>query len=376
MSETDRTVRRLTALTQSASTARVLNLAATHRKFGADPDIAKAPFFTNRLLDHAIILKHRLRPHEYAYFQAPRPTVTKILVPIDSTDLKAGARFAFVGQSDFDQVAEAVFGDDLRPGSHDRQILDLIDELPSLDPFLLREHLRRHEFEPARAYFGISDADVQRMYDFVRQEVMALVALSAVDGQGVQAYASKLVDKLLSSAPEGGFEPLKETLKLSDKEYLDGIFAWRGFLYYKWVLRDMRQPMAQVATEVAQVQPRGPKDADAATYIPEARKRIQQGVNQAFGRVEAMLKIYDNAYAGLTQEGKPIGFRDFLLSAPTMFANLGEQLGAVQHIISFWRYRFPSGRPRVIAPSELMDVFLDFEDSLTFDSDGPVAAVA
>ena len=49
-----------------------------------------------------------------------------------------------------------------------------------------------------------------------------------------------------------------------------------------------------------------------------------------------------------------------------MFASLGEQLGAIQHIISFWRYRFPAGRPRLIAPEELMDVFLDFEDSMVF----------
>jgi hypothetical protein len=49
-----------------------------------------------------------------------------------------------------------------------------------------------------------------------------------------------------------------------------------------------------------------------------------------------------------------------------MFYNLGEQLGAVQHIISFWRYRFPEGDRRLVSHDELMDMLLDFEDSLTF----------
>ncbi|HEX5379622.1 MAG TPA: hypothetical protein VFW47_13675 [Phenylobacterium sp.] len=364
--ENDRSVRRLTALEQSASTARVLNLLATHRKLGDDPDLAQAPLFKNRLLDRSIILKHRLRGHEYAHFASPRPTATKLLIPIDSTDLKVGARSVFVGQKDFDQVVESVFGDDLKPGSSDRQVLDLIDGLPSLDPFLLREHLRAHGVEPARAYFSISDADVQRMFDFVREEIMALVALSSGDNPATHAHASRLVEKLLSNAPDSGFEPLKATLKLSDQEYMDGVFSWRGFLYYKWVLGDLAEPMGQVMVEIAQIQGRGPKDPEAATYIPEAKNRLQMAVGRTASNVQAMLDVYDKAYSSLTQDSKPMAFRDFLLSAPAMFADLGEQLGAIQHVISFWRYRFPQGRPRLVSPGDLMDILLDFEDSMVF----------
>jgi hypothetical protein len=53
-----------------------------------------------------------------------------------------------------------------------------------------------------------------------------------------------------------------------------------------------------------------------------------------------------------------------LLAAPDMFMSLGEQSGAVQHILSFWRYRFPIGRRVTVSPDELMDIFLDFEDGL------------
>lgn len=363
----DRTVRRLTALAKSASTARVLNLAALHNKLGDDPDLAQAPFFQNRLLDRSILVKHRLRQNEYALFDTPRPVATKLLVPIDGSDLKVGARSVFVGQRDFDQVVATVFGEDLKPGSHDRRVLDVINELSSLDPFLLREQLKRFDIEPARSYFRISDADVQRMHDFVRDEVLALVSMSSVDGKGSHAYASRLVEKLLSSSPETGFEPLRETLKLSDQEYLDGVFSWRGFLYYKWQLSDLIKPMCDVTAEIVTIQPRGPKDPEAAAYLPEARARITQIIGETFTSVQAMLAVYDKAYASLTQEGKPMAFRDFLLQAPLMFASLGEQLGAIQHITSFWRYRFPQDKPRMISWAELMDLFLDFEDSMSFN---------
>ena len=366
--EKDRTVRRLTALEQSASSARVLNLSAIHRKNPADPALIEAPFFSHRLLDRSIILKHRLRPHEYSMFATPKPTATKLLIPIDNEDLRAGAHYAFVGQRDFDEVVQSMFGKDFRPGSRDRIVLDLIDSLPSLDPFLLREQLRRHDIEPARVYFGITDADIQRMFEFVRGEIASLVALSSQEGSSAATGAGRLVEKLLSSRPEDGFEPLKVTLKLSDKEYLDGVFAWRGFLYYQWQLEELRGVVGQVAMEIAAIAPRGPRDPDATQYLPGARQRIHNTVGQALSRVQALLDVYNKAYAGLTEGGKPMGFRDFLLTAPSMFTELGECLGGIQHIISFWRYRFPPGKARMISPAELMDVFLDFEDSLMTSS--------
>ncbi len=41
----------------------------------------------------------------------------------------------------------------------------------------------------------------------------------------------------------------------------------------------------------------------------------------------------------------------------------GEQLGAVQHVVSFWRFRFgPNSAP--VAVDELIDIFMDFETGL------------
>jgi len=362
--EKERTLRRLTALEQSAATARVLNLRQTHRKFGSDPSRALAPFFKNRLLDRAIIVKHRLRPHEYDYFTTPSPIVTKVLLPIDDTDLKSGARSFFIGQKDYHTVVTTAFGDDMAPSARDRQILDLIDNLPSLDPFILREHLRANGFEPARCYFNVSDADLRRMFDFARDELMALANMSLPATAAANGYAARLVEKLLSNDSDTSFGPLKDTLRLSDQEYLDGVFSWRGFIYYKWVLRDLTKPMAEVMAEIGQIRARGPADPEAFTYIPLARTRIQHGLAKAAEKARTLIDVYDGAYAALTREGKPMAFREFLLSAPEMFASLGEQLGALQHIVSFWRYRFPQGRPRLITPHELMDVLLDFEDGL------------
>lgn len=323
----------------------------------------------NRILNASIIVKHRVRPHEAELFSKPRATATKIMAPIDVGDLRLGARFLMVGQKDFDQSADDMFGEGLKPGGRDRQVLELIDELPSLDPFLVREHLKRNGIEPARGYFAISDADVERMHAFVRAEVTALVSLSASQSGDTAQAAARLVEKLLSNAPDAGFEPLKEVLRLSDKDYADGVFGWRGFLYYKWVLAELTPPLTNVLTEVLKIQTQGPRSAESTKYLPDAKKRLQVAINNAVDGVNRMLGVYDKAYMSLTLDGQPTAFRDFLLAAPAMFMSLGEQSGAVQHIVSFWRYRFPPGRRVSVSPDELMDIFVDFEDGLIFQNE-------
>ena len=362
---TDRNVRSLVALEKSASTARVLNLLAAHAKAEEDPEVRQAPMFQNPLLDQSIIVKHRIRPHEQEMFDGYRSVTTKVLLPIDRNDLKLGARAIQVGQKRFDQQAEYAFGDSLKPGGYDRQVLELMDALPSLDPFLLREHLKRHGVSPARAYFNIHEADIERMSGFVEAEVGALVARSVGKG-GSAAGAARLVGKLLSNTPDTDLEPLRQTLRLSEQEYLDGIFAWRGFLYYKWVLDDLTPAVERLMLGIETIQPRGQRDAEAAVYIAAARPRIIAALSQTCDAVKRMLRVYDSAFGELTREGEPGGFRDFLLAAPDQFMRLGERLGAVQHMVSFWRYRFWGAYSPPIAPDELMDLFVDFEEGLAF----------
>ena len=56
----------------------------------------------------------------------------------------------------------------------DVEILKLLDSIPSLDPFLVRELLSRHGYKPANCYLQISPSDVQRMIGFANAEIERL----------------------------------------------------------------------------------------------------------------------------------------------------------------------------------------------------------
>lgn len=358
----DRGIRSLVHLQHTASTARVLNLLAIARRSGHEPEYASHPFFDSLLLNRAFIIKHRLRRNEQDLFDDARQTATKVLAPLEATDLRMGGRYVFIGQRGYEDILTDLVGHDA--DCRDRQLLELIDGLPSLDPFLLREQLKRHGIEPARCYFDLTEADVQRMLSFVQNEVNPLVR-QAFNGDATLALTAKLVNKILSASMDSETEPLRLTLRLEPDEYQEGVFCWKGFLYYKWSLSEVLTSMRPVLSQIEKIRPDGHLDEDAQVYLEQGRKRLRQAMSAALAIVRDTLQVYDDAYANLTGNGRPLAFREFLLEAPSLFSELGERLGALHHIHSFWRFRFPQDRRQRITAEELLDIFMDFESGLS-----------
>lgn len=358
---TDRSFRNLNHLEKSASTARLLNLLRVAREHEFSEDWIEHPLFQTRALNQSLVIKHRLRRDELDLFRGRRHISTKIVLPIDTTDLKAGGRYFFVNEIAFERMMKGAFG--IGPDHPDMVLMRLIDELPSLDPFLLREQLRRHGHDPAACYFGISDADLNRMMLFVEREIGPLVNLTVGGGQAAAGSAQKFASKILSNDPGDRMEALGVTLNLAPEQYHEGVFCWKGFLYYKWSLGELLPDALKVAEAVSKVKPHGQVTPNIRAYLAHSRDSLRRRILAACRSVSTKLKIYDEAYAALTVRANPNAFRDFLLEAPATFRTLGEQLGVLQHIVSYWNFRFGPDAG-LISGEELMDVLMDFEAGL------------
>jgi hypothetical protein len=374
-SASDRTVRSLTQLEPNASTTRTLNLISVWKKNSEDDNYKRNPLFKTPILNRSIIVKHRLRRNERDAFSDDRSVATKVIIPLDITDLRLGARSFFVGQNRYNDVITDLFSTTERTKHHDESLLELIASLPSLDPFLMRERLRKNSFNPARCYFEISTADTARMFDFVRCEITPLIGISFNDIDArLNEKISKLAEKILDNANDDELDPLRQGMGMDKASFEEGIFCWKGFLYYKWCLIELISNIKPVSNEIATARPTGPVTADDLTFIVESRSRLVKAIAMACETVRSTLSVYDDAYDDLTKYGQPLAFREFLLKAPSMFCELGERLGAVQHIVSFWRFRFPAGSHKRINAVELCDLFADFERSLNLPPKPPVGA--
>lgn len=228
-------LRSLALIRASGSTARVLNLAWVYEKFGETEEHRAKPLFKNAALNRALILKHVVRREEEYLFDASPMVTTKIALPFSAKELELGGRTLLMGERRTEKILRDLYASsDTAAYESDLDTLRLLHSLPSFDPFLTRERLRQNEIEPARCYFDMSAADIARMRAFVSEEIRQLVGLAyANGGAAARDLSSRLADKLMTDETAKPLDPLRETLRLEEDDYREGVFAWKGFLYYK-----------------------------------------------------------------------------------------------------------------------------------------------
>jgi hypothetical protein len=356
--------RDLTLLRRRGSSARALNLADIFLKSGHQPDYQASPLFLTPILNRSIIVKHQLRSNEIEMFDDVRHAATKVILPIDLENLRFGGRYFFVDQINFSQALEDLCADKANL-SRDLALLQCLNRLPSLDPFLLRERLKQQGFSAARCYFDISEPDLQRIFDFVRMEISPLIRLSFGPDVGVaDEQVGRFAHKILANDGDADLEPFRLAMGLDRAGFEEGLFCWKGFIYYKWSLEQVMPSLRSVLPELATILPTGATSESDKAIIAAYRARLTRAISAACETVRLTLGVYDEAYLDLTRNGEPAAFRAFLLRAPELFHELGERLSGVQHLNSFWRFRFPKGRPRAISAEELLDLLIDFETSL------------
>jgi hypothetical protein len=354
----DRSVRFLSAL-GSASTSRVLNLLYIAAEKAGDPEHAAKPLFVSPIINKSFLLKHRTSADEAFLFSSPRTLATKIIIPFDINDLRAGGRSVFVDQRGYVDALRTVGHYNPEALERDLEVLRLLQAVPSLDPFLVREHLRNNRIEVASSYFAISEGDQMRMHAFASTEVSRLTALAGGD----EAASKRLVSAMLSNEIDERLEPLRVTLDLTGNDFREGIFSWRGFLYYKWSMGKFWPDVMSVLREIIAIKPAGDLSPEQKAYLAVAPRNIIEKVRDNGNHVNKALATYDASFGALAEHQTPKIFRDFLLSAPYMFLELGEKLGAISHVVGFWRYRFPlGGRAASIDGEELSAIFQDFSN--------------
>jgi len=264
-----------------------------------------------------------------------------------------------VGQKGFEDLVQEV-GNYRERGElkRDLDVMRMIDTVPSLDPFLLREHMRCNDITPDPCYFAISDADQRRMYDYASQEVSRLAAMA--NGSKHYGATSRMVTALLSNEVNEKLEPLRATLGLRPTEFSEGVFSWRGFIYYKWCLDEHWPQLIRALKGIKAIVPQGRVNGEERAFLEASKTLILRGAKANSMEIRRIIGIYDQAYAGMIECQDPKLFREFLLGAPKLFLDIGERMGAISHITSFWNYRFPVGAPRAAHADELIVIFQDF----------------
>jgi hypothetical protein len=347
-------VQSLRNIIQRSSSARVLDLHSLERECGEDPDYRARPMFTHPVLNRTLIVKHHPRRGEFEFGVDHGAIVTKVIFPFDPGDLDLGGQFLLVDDPDLvDQLerhidyAEADIGRDV-------MVLKLIDRLPTLDPFLLNEALNANHVEAAPCYFRLSVTDKLQMLEFVANQVETLISLCFGGIAVSEQQAKRLSELILSEGDSEELAPLRLAMRMEPPQFSQAMFCWKAVLYYRWRSRSLGPELKLTKRAVSQIDA-ARFDYDAQPFVRRALSELERMVAESERKIAEMFRIYDDVFHTLTQQRTPEPFRRFLMDGPRLFARLGERMGRLEQLVSYWQHQFPARSVRQLAPEVVFD---------------------
>ena len=349
-------VQSLRSIAARSSSARVLDLHSLAMGDEELRDYRERPLFSHPVLNRTIIVKHHPRPGDFDYRVEGRAVTTKVIFPFDPGDLDLGGQFLLVDEPDlveqFDRQLDCADGDMAR----DIAVLRIIDSLPTLDPFLLREALTAAKYDIAPCYFRLSPADQTEMLEFVAHQVETLIEL-CFSGPKAGAFAGKakrLSELLLGDGDDPELEPLRMALRLEPEQFVNAIFAWKALLYYRWRSRVLAPELKATRKSIGEVDATR-FEGHLTPFVRQAVLRLEATVRDCERRIAQLFKIYDDVFETLTVQRTPEPFRKLLVDGPRIFARLGERMGRLEQVVSYWRHQFPDLKTRQLPPEAVFE---------------------
>lgn len=333
----------LRSIAARSSSSRVLDLHSLALEAASDFDYQARPLFTHPVLNRTIIVKHHPRPGEFDLDSNRGAIITKVIFPFDPRDLDLGGQFLLVDDPDFLSQLERQldFGDiDM---DRDILVLMLLDRLPTLDPFLLRESLAANKLDVAPCYFRLSPQDRADMLNFVSEQVEMLIRLCFEKSAATAAQAKRLSALILAEGRSPELEPLRAPLRMTIGEFAQAMFCWKALLYYRWRSRQLGPMVKNTRRGIASLgQVRF--DHDSRNVVRVAVTRLEELISECERGLASTFRTYDQVFQALTVERAAEPFRDFLIEGPKLFRALGERMGRLDQLSSYWGHQFPEGR--------------------------------
>ena len=361
-------VRNLRGISAMASSARVLDLHALAAMNLEDPDpgYLEHPMFLHPVLNRSIIVKHHVGQSDEGQIAPGRFNATKIIFPFDQLDLGLGGQYLLIDQKDFVGALTRHLDYSELPLDRDLAVLRAVDKLPTLDPFLLREILHQQKIEVDRSYYRFTNADKDRMLSFVSGEIDALIRLCFGELKTNDKRTRRLSQLLLADQESTELQPLRETFRMDQAEFSEAMFAWKAFLYYRWRSQTLAPVVKVTLRSISGIQVRR-FDSDELTFAIRTKRLLERTITDTWREVGQRLKLYDRAFASLTDGGDPDGFRTFLINGTALFVELGDRIGRLEQAISFWNHRFGVTRIAGMSPDDVLDGMCELLQALSVE---------
>ncbi|MBP7670469.1 MAG: hypothetical protein KA106_04320 [Ferrovibrio sp.] len=371
--------RQLRALLRSGS-ARVFDLQGITRTLQKRPGLPPPkPFFKNRNANRLLILKYTPSAAERQALRSERAVQTKLYLPFNDQNIEEGGKTILLTDLKLEQALEEQLAlspqHDAAAFRHDRALLDILDGLPSLDPFLMRDKFEIEQQDVDNAYFMFPEDELEKIKSFVRDKMAKVAAFAAeppakpgiplppgskAETPGKENAVERLTQKLWEANDASALAPVIRAFRINPATAPEIVYSWKGTIYYDHEYSRQRtawQGMLEWLTHEAR--PREGAVGQAAKDLGELRVATREVVLKHWLRATEKLNRYRQCFDDLFLHKKDAApFVDFLRGSKETFWDLGDSLSRLSHSHAVWERdtgRFPLRRLPAAQLADLLD---------------------
>ena len=141
---------------------------------------------------------------------------------------------------------------------------------------------------------------------------------------------------------------------MQSDEFAQAMFCWKAVLYYRWRSRGLSVDTKATRRSIAGVE-LSRFDRETAPFVRAAMVQLEAMMSDCERRIAEAFRTYDEVFDALTAQRTPEPFRRFLIDGPRLFARLGERMGRLEQLTSYWSHQFPGLRTRQLRPEAIYD---------------------
>lgn len=318
---------------------RVFNCNVITRQIVAkDPEAAV--FFRNKPLNKLVLIKDTIPESDARGAQSS--IGTKVYFPFNENDIYEGGRTIFAHDRALEKALAENFGEGaLKPDAlaADLRMISILDRLPSLDPFLMKDVLKNNGFDINPTYFEVSKELWVEIETYILQSFEPLVrAAFPKSTDATDEMARILVQKIWEGRDLETLRPLAAAFQIPKGSELETFAAWKGINFYSFQLERAKPLMFELMAWLKDLT--FPVAALSAAEKKELYAQLEEAKNQLRAEwqiADNIIRDYQTSYDKLFRQ--KLGSDDFLAflrKSNKAYWDIGNALGKTGHASYCW----------------------------------------
>lgn len=269
--------------------------------------------------------------------------VTMVYSPFDFDDIPGGGTSFELGSSQQDMMLQEAVGFNPKGGAdtveRDLKILGVLEELPSLDPFLLKDKMIGEGLEVDETYFDISEEEFLAIKNYILKKFEPITRkVIGSNTDQARKHSEEFIMKLWEGQDLSYLAPITQVFNLDPSHASDIYYAWKGLSYYEF---NYKKDLTTLLTFADWLQ----NKSQPAHYVPPEEavelQTLSRQVAVKFARhleqSSKILRSYNDAYEELfVREGDSKQFVSILQRSSDLFWKTSASISALNHAVAVW----------------------------------------